>query len=203
MNKTNDFATRVFSTQRIFLLPSELNSSMEKTIEKKIREYEGTCNQDGYILKNSIVLVERKNGVIRNSEMTGGAVVFNIRFQMAVVAPKPKHIIPCVVKEKNSVGILAEWGYDNTFPIYITILKQYHSDLSLFDKVSINTYIQIQVLSARYQLKDTKIIVTGSFIAIIEKSEYDTHIQEMKVRLMIHDSLRKENEEGLPAPYSL
>lgn len=189
MNKTSDFAMRMFSNQKIFLLPSELNSNMEKTIEKKIKEFEGTCNQEGYILKNSIVLIERKNGMIRNSEMTGGAVVFNTKFQMALVAPKPKHIIPCRVKEKNSVGILAEWGYDNIFPIYITILKQYHSDISLFEKISVDSYIQIQVLSAMYQLKDTRIKVTGSLLNIIDYVEYENHIQDMKVRLMIHDSI--------------
>jgi DNA-directed RNA polymerase subunit E'/Rpb7 len=185
MNKTNDFATRMFSNQKIFLVPSELNSNMEKTIEKKIKEFEGTCNQDGFILKNSIVLIERKNGLIRNSEITGGAVVFNIKFQMAVVAPKPNHIIPCKVKEKNSVGILAEWGYDNTFPIYITILKQYHAEISLFEKVAVNSYIQIKVLSARYQLKDTRIMVTGQLISTISEPEFENHIQDMKVRLLI------------------
>ena len=104
INKT-DYAIRVISNQKIFLNPEEINANMEATISKKMREYEGFCMCLGYILKNSISLIERKKGRIPSTD-NGGRVVFDITYDMAVICPKPNHIIPCKIEEINKYHVV-------------------------------------------------------------------------------------------------
>lgn len=189
MNKLLDFGLRQTCKQKIFLNPDELNADMEKTIENRVRQFEGTCNTQGYILKNSIVLIDRKVGLIPNSEIIGGKAKFFITFQAAILCPKPNHLIPCFVKEKNTIGILAEWGYDDTFPLIITCMKQNQQDTSIFENVHKNqTYIVVKVLSAKCQLKDEKIYMCAEIYDIIDKNAYDHHISEFKSRLLLNRS---------------
>jgi hypothetical protein len=158
---------------------------MEKTIENRLKEAEGICNNQGYILKNSINMIERRNGTIPNSEMVGGKVVFDITYQMAVISPKPENIIPCQITEKNSIAITARWGFDRVYPITLYMMKQNHNDYTLYDSLQVNDYIEISVLSSRCKLKTSVIMVTGEIIRKIDEKIYTKYIDELKSNLLI------------------
>lgn len=187
MNKTNDYAIRILSKQKIFLNPDELNSGMEKTIERRLRESEGFCNNLGYILKNSINMIDRKSGIIPNSEMVGGKVVFEITYQMAVISPKPQNIIPCQITEKNSIAITAKWGFDNVYPLILYMMKQNHSDNTLYDSIQVDDFVEVVVLSSRCKLKSSVIMVTGEVVKKINAADYINHIDDLKSSLLLHE----------------
>jgi hypothetical protein len=178
------FGTRVLCEQKIFLNPDELNSNMEATIEDRVKQFEGSCNNQGYVVKKSITIIDRKTGVIPSSELIGGKGKFHITFQAVILCPRPNHHIPCIVKEKNTIGVLAHWGYDGSHPIVCTCLKQNHTTTAVkFEEIEISDYIVIKVLSARCNLKDTKIIVSGEIVDKINESKFQEHIAEFRARM--------------------
>jgi DNA-directed RNA polymerase subunit E'/Rpb7 len=186
MNTYLDFGSRVLCEQKIFLNPDELNSDMETTIEERVKEFEGSCNNQGYIVKNSVSIIDRKVGVIPNSELIGGKGKFHITLQAVILCPRPNHLIPFIVKEKNTIGILSHWGYDNTFPIVATCLKQNHTSPTLrFEDIDINDFIIVKVLSARCNLKDTKIVVSGEALQKIDEKTFQQHIQDFMERMLL------------------
>lgn len=187
VNKT-DYAIRVISNQKIFLNPDEINANMEYTIIKKMKEYEGSCVCLGYILKNSINLIERKKGRIPSSD-NGGRVVFDISYDMAVICPKPNHIIPCKIEETNKIGVLALGGIEEkVYPLIITLMKQNHSDISVFEKMKKDDYIEVSVLSCKSQLKDSRMKITALYKRHITESEYENHKEDMRKKLFLNNT---------------
>lgn len=193
INKT-DYAIRVISNQKIFLNPDEINANMETTINKKMKEYEGSCMSLGYILKNSINLIERKKGRIPSSD-NGGKVIFDIVYDMAVISPKPNHIIPCRIEETNKIGVLALGGIEEkSFPLVITLMKQNHSDISVFEKMKKEDYIEVIVLSCKSQLKDSIMKITALYKRHITQFQYENHIEDMRKKLFLNN-LEMDEEE--------
>lgn len=185
INKT-DYAIRVISNQKIFLNPEEINANMEATISKKMKEYEGFCMCLGYVLKNSISLIERKKGRIPSTD-NGGRVVFDITYDMAVICPKPNHIIPCKIEEINKIGVLALGGLEEkSFPLIITLMKQNHNDISVFEKMKKDDYIEVSVLSCKSQLKDSIMKITALYKRHITQTEYEVHKEDMRKKLLLN-----------------
>lgn len=185
MNRT-DYAYRVTSQQKVYLNPDELNYMMEDTIRNRLKEYEGTCINMGYIMRNSVVMIDRKVGKIPNSDMIGGKILFDISYQMALISPKPQHIIPCVVEEINKIGVLAFGGIEDNNPLWITLIKQNHPDVSVFKDISKGDHIVVKVLSSKCKLKEKMIQVTGLFVEKITKEEYDLHKEYMTKKLFLN-----------------
>lgn len=183
------YANRITSHQKIYLNPHELNINMEDTILNRLKEIEGRCINMGYIMKNSIVMIERKVGKIQNADNSvsgaGGKVIFNISYHFALISPKPEQIIPCRVQEVNKIGVLAFGGIEENNPLIITIMKQNHDDLSVFKDIRVKDTITIKVLSSSFKLKDKIIKVTGLYNKHISESEYENHKSEMRQRLFL------------------
>jgi DNA-directed RNA polymerase subunit E'/Rpb7 len=185
-----DYAYRILMHQRIYLYPNELNSEMDQTIEKRMLDFEGRCNNLGYVFPNSTTLVERRMGKISSANSDGGKIEFEVSFQVAILNPKTNHLIPCRIEEINKIGILAVGGlFDKNGkqspPLYITIMKQNHEDISVFRDHKKGDHIVIKVLSTRCQLKDKIIRVSGHFEKNIDQQEFEAHQMYMRNKLFI------------------
>ena len=185
MNTLLEFGTRVLCKQKIYLNPDELNANMEATIEDRVKQFEGSCNSQGYVLKKSIVLIDRKTGLIPRSGNPGGMGKFNITFQAVILSPKPNQLIPCKIQEKNTIGVLAQWGYGDTFPIVVTCLKQNQTQSVKCEELEIGDFIIIRVLSARCNFKDTRIVISGEVERKITAKEYQDHILDFRSALLL------------------
>lgn len=186
------YCYKMITHQKVFIHANEINENMEMTIAKKLKELEGRCLSVGYILKNSINMLERKTGIIN---MDRGKVNFDISFQMVVINPKINNLIPCKIIEVNKIGFLAHGGYDgvsNTnYPLQIVLIKQNHNKMNTnkyedFIKLKKDDYICIKVLSTRCNFKDTYIKVSGQFEEKISKEEYEYHISDLKDKLNLN-----------------
>lgn len=175
---------RMMTHQKIFLHANELNGNMEMTIAKKLKELEGKCLSVGYILRDSIEMLERKIGIINSDR---GKVNFDISFQMIVINPKINNLIPCKIIEVNKIGYMAYGGYDgeNNYPLQIVLIKQKHNpnntrNYSEFETLKKDDTILVKVLSTRCNFKDTYIKVSAQFEEKISREEYINHIQMIK-----------------------
>ena len=61
----DDYFTTVLLTANVNIKPQQLVGDINKLILNGIKKkYEGVCNKDGYIIKDSIDLVERSIGQV-------------------------------------------------------------------------------------------------------------------------------------------
>ena len=174
----------------VTIKPSELDMNFEKTILEKIKKnYENVCSKYGYIKDNSIKIMKRSIGTIKNQHFNG-----NIAFDLICIAeicnPIQGSIIKCRVKAKNSLGVLAESLSDNKKYILEIIIPKIsagiQSEVNL-DNIAIGQEIKIEVCGKKYQLFDKHISIIGRAIknkdefiktAIIEDAEEDIIINE-------------------------
>jgi len=178
----------------ITIKPNELDNNFEKTILNKLKQnYENICSKYGYIKNNSIKIIKRSIGTIKNQHFNG-----NISFDLVCIAeicnPIQGSIIKCKVKAKNSLGLLAE-GYYDKIPILEIIIPKIsagiQSEINL-DNILIGQEIKIEVCGKKYQLFDKHISIIGR--AIKNKDEF------IKTAIIEDDDeniINQEEEENL------
>lgn len=188
MNCT-EYCFRVTSHQNVYVSSDELNADMESTILTRLKGQEMRCNNMGYVMRDSIVMIGRSNGVVASSDFNGGKTIFDVSYNMALISPKPRHLIPCRVEEINKIGALAFSGLEEPSPLLITLIKQNHADTDVFKHITKGDYIVVQVLSARCQLKERQVQVSALFHAPLTREQYDQHLQDMRQRLFISGGL--------------
>jgi len=156
----------------VVLKPNEINQEFDDIILKKLKSiYENVCSKYGYIKNNSIKILKRSIGVIKTQHFNG-----NICFDVVCIAeicnPIQGSIIKCIVKAKNSLGLLAE-GYYDKIPILEIIVPKIsagiQSEVNL-DSIAIGQEIKIEVCGKKYQLFDKHISIIGK--AIKDKAEF-------------------------------
>jgi DNA-directed RNA polymerase subunit E'/Rpb7 len=170
----------------VIIKPNELNLDFENTILQKLKSiYENVCSKYGYIKNNSIKIIKRSIGTIKNQHFNG-----NISFDVICIAeicnPIQGSIIKCRVKAKNSLGLLAE-GYFDKIPILEIIVPKIsagiQSEINL-DNVNIGQEIKIEVCGKKYQLFDKHISIIGR--AIKNKEEF--------IKTAIIEDIDEENQ---------
>lgn len=124
-------------------------------LEKSKNSLGDKCSKNGFILKDSIKLLQRTIGRIKSSHFNG-MIIFNIKLEVKICSPSEGDIIECVVFGKNKMGILAK-----KFPLIIALSQLHHDDKTLFDKVQINQKISVQVIDTKFSLNDNEIQVIG------------------------------------------
>ena len=156
----------------VIILPNELDLDFEKTILKKIKEnYENICSKYGYIKNNSIKIIKRSIGLVKNQHFNGNT-SFNVLCLAEICNPIQGSIIKCKVKNINKMGVLAEGYYDN-IPILEIIIPL--NSAGIKSEINLETLvkgqeIKIEVCGKKYQLFDKHISIIGR--AIKNKDEF-------------------------------
>ena len=158
-------------TEKIQINFNELNT---KDINTKIysllkNKVENKCYKSGYILQNSVKIINKTLGKIVNYE-SNSMIEYNIRFSVKIIKPTIDDIIECYISEKNKLGILAyikykdiiENGNNNGIsesPLLIIIPMETISDI---DKYNTNMKIKVVVKATRIKFDANKIQVIGN-----------------------------------------
>jgi len=158
-------------TEKIQINFNELNT---KDINTKIysilkNKVENKCYKSGYIIQNSIKIINKTLGKIVNYD-SNSMIEYNIRFSVKIIKPTIDDIIQCYISEKNKLGILAyikykdiiENGKNNGIgesPLLIIIPMETISDI---DKYEINMKIKVVVKATRVKFDANKIQVIGN-----------------------------------------
>ena len=121
MNKSNETQDLLFSkiliSKKIVLPISNVGKNIKETLENYLsHNFEGKCQREGYIKKNTISNIIYSSGIITE----GNKVLFNVSFTCLVCFPVEGMKINGKVENVTKAGIRAS-SYDHT-PSPIVIL---------------------------------------------------------------------------------
>lgn len=134
--------------------------NIDALIERKLKNmYEGICIPDGYVKKGSIKLLSRSKGCV-SSVTFGSDLCFNVKYKAEICKPVVGNIVHAkVINIKPKVGILAKIE-----PLDITIIKDYHPDVTIFDNINIDDVVTVRILDTKYKLNSTFIDAVGELV---------------------------------------
>ena len=165
-------------TEKINLKPSELNKNINEIIFYKLKnKNEGLCNNDGFIINNSIEIINKSIGNIVNLN-SKSYIQYNINYTATILSPKEDDIINCYIDNINKLGIVAYIKLSelldtlsinldkigDTFtdsPLIIIIPEINIDDIT---KYNINDNINVKVNAIRIKYNSDKIQLIGSLI---------------------------------------
>tara|TARA_B110000208_G_scaffold192000_1_gene261654 strand:- start:5206 stop:6126 length:921 start_codon:yes stop_codon:yes gene_type:complete len=166
MNDSNLY-NNLLLKKAIYIKPSLLNKNLNDSIKTKIIDkYNGKCTSEGYIKKDSIIILKRTIGIIDGSNFKG-FVKFNIVFSADICNPVNGSIITCDIKNINKLGLFAQDG-----PLSIIVPKDYHESKESFKDLNIGDTITVEVLGKQFQLNDTVALLIGRLSGDIVKKKF-------------------------------
>jgi len=150
----------------IILTPNELNKTFENTILSKIKAtLENSCSKHGYIKKDSIKIIKRSPGYIKESHFNGN-IAYDLNCIAEICNPAQDSIIKCIVKAKNNLGLLAIGKYEDMAILEVIIPKITSGILSdvNIDNINIDDEINVIVCGKKFTLYDKMISIIGKII---------------------------------------
>jgi len=150
----------------IILTPNELNNNFENVILTKLKStLENSCSKHGYIKKDSIKIIKRSTGYIKESHLNG-----NIAYDLCCIAeicnPIQDSVIKCVVKAKNNLGLRAIGMHEDMAILEVIIPKitsGIQSEISI-DDVKIGDSVNVLVCGKKFTLYDKMISIVGKIL---------------------------------------
>ena len=130
---------------------------LKKRLEKK-------CGECGYVVENSISIVERSHGIYRTID-NQSKVQYEINYKVRTIDPQKDEIYECIVDSVTKMGIISYLSLndDDTIentPLLIIIPKDYIS-ADRFEKIEKGQKIEIVILDSRMKHLSNKIQSVG------------------------------------------
>ena len=73
----NSIYVKSVLTHHISLSPYEIENGVDETILESLKKnVEGKCSKDGFVKENSVSIIKRTTGQIRNNQFTGEIYIF-------------------------------------------------------------------------------------------------------------------------------
>ena len=168
----------------IILMPNELNKNFETTILQKIKStLENSCSKHGYIKKDSIKVIKRSLGYIKEAHFNGN-IAYDLNCIAEICNPAQDSMVKCVVKAKNNLGLLAIGKYEDMAILEVIIPKITSGILSdvNIDNINVGDEINVIVCGKKFTLYDKMISIIGRIIkdkvdddiSVIEEVEDDS-----------------------------
>tara|TARA_B110001469_G_C9540729_1_gene268535 strand:- start:392 stop:904 length:513 start_codon:yes stop_codon:yes gene_type:complete len=103
----------------IFIEPKEITLELnENILNKLIEKNEGKCNSIGYVLKDSIEIVEKSYGKITYINNINN-VQYVVKYICDIIKPTLGETVKCCVENKTDAGIIAYVKLKDIIPNYI------------------------------------------------------------------------------------
>ena len=91
----------------------EMNGDINRVLFNKIKEHFGNkCHEAGYILKESIQLIQRSLGKIQTIN-DKSSILYIIKFKCKLINPSIEDNIEVVINNINKMGIISYYKIDN------------------------------------------------------------------------------------------
>ena len=158
------YTTTILSTTNVNISPNDLIGDINKMILLNLKKrYEGVCSKDGFIVKDSIQLINRSLGQIKTIN-NHSFINYNVTYSADIIYPSVGNVYKSIVQTKNKVGIISyiQINEDDTMeksPYIIITPKEYMSE-EVFDALNVSEKITIKVKSFRikYMAKQIQIV---------------------------------------------
>ena len=141
-------------------IQGDINQILHKLLKKK---YEGVCNKDGYVEKDSLQIINRSIGEVKTINSTS-YIVYNITYKANIYSPVKETKLDISVNSITKMGIV---GYlkdkeDETIensPFIVIVPREYFNEGDI-DHISINDKIKVEIIDSRikYMSKNIQIV---------------------------------------------
>ena len=142
-------------------LDGEFKDSVnEMAIEKIKKDIEGRCIGSGYVVPNTVKLVER-GSISFPHEALQLHYSIKVVYEYTLCNPNPGVVLNCKVVTKNQIGILGRLNRDIS-PLVILIprdLCDKKEKLNLLDNCNKGDQISVVVVAKKFEQNDKKITV--------------------------------------------
>lgn len=150
-------------TTNLFVNASQVNKNIDNVIKENLKEQlEGLCYEDGYIVKDSVKIINKSMGkIVVNDNVS--SVSYSIRYKANIISPSEGDVIESYVSNINKMGVvsyikLSEGDSSEESPIVIMIPKDYF-DSSIYnvDDINIGQQLNVIVVGSRIKYRSEKI----------------------------------------------
>jgi hypothetical protein len=141
-------------------ITKNINTSLLAQLKHK---YEGVCAPEGYIQRDSITITEYSLG---RMNLIRGGLDYSVRFQADVCMPHPGQIFRAPVTLKSKIGIHIDLS-----PLKVLLPRDLHIGSGEFEDVVEKQDVEFEIIGAKFQPRDTDIVVLAKMRTIIKPGE--------------------------------
>ena len=162
----SDYQKEILMTTSIQLNSNECSrcKNIDGLLKYKLKkEHEKLCNKHGYVLENTLKVVNRSIGkIVTHDNMS--MIEYNITMKLNVIYPCEKDIFTVKIDNITKMGVIgyldvSEDKYDiENSPILFIIPSGYIEDIETLKK---DMKIEVEVLQSRIKYKSKQIQVVG------------------------------------------
>ena len=150
----------------LIMKPTDLGNDIDHIIEDKLKlKIEGRCHENGFIVKDSVAIINRKMGKIvtnnRKSEIN-----YHVTYKAKIISPSEGDELNIYINNINKMGVI---GYikikdsdtSDDSPLVVMVPKEYFDGSSRnLNDLTIGQQIDVEVLGHRikYRAKNIQII---------------------------------------------
>ena len=161
-----DYISQQLLTTSINIHSSRLRGNINETILRQLKNrFEGVCNQDGYIEKDSIEIVNRSIGEV-TSINNKSYIVYNITYKANVISPSNGDKLPCTINAVSKVGVIGfikdkEEHTMSDSPFVIMVPKEYFESDEVIESLVIGSRIDVVIEAFRVKYLSNQIQVVA------------------------------------------
>jgi len=146
-------STQLLSTS-INIEPRKIKGEINKLVLYNLKNrYEGVCNKDGYIEKDSIEIINRSIGIIKIIDNVS-YVTYHLTYKATVISPSKGNMIKCIISSNNKMGLIGYIKNKDTdtiedSPFIIIIPREYFNEESEIGNIKTGDTIDVEVENFR------------------------------------------------------
>ena len=150
-------------TTNIYINASNVNKDIDNVIKDNLKgKIEGLCNEDGFIIKDSINIIKKSMGkIVINDNVS--YVSYTITYKAKVISPSEGDIMETHVINSNKMGIvsylkLKDEDISNESPVVVMVPKEYFEEsIYNFEDINIGQKLKVIVVGSRIKYRSEKV----------------------------------------------
>ena len=161
----NDYYSTQILTDIINIQANKIKGDINQLILFNLKKkYEGVCNKDGYVMKDSIELINRSIGQVKTIDGES-IVMYHITYKADIISPSRGNTLECTVDSSNKLGVIGymKHGEDTSIkdsPLIIIVPEEYFED-GMFETINQNDTIKVRIESYRIKFQSKQIQIVA------------------------------------------
>jgi len=162
----SDYKSNQLLTTSINISSNKIKGDINNLIAYNLKKrYENVCNKDGYIVKDSIELINRSIGELILVDNTS-YIMYNITYKATVISPSVGHKIKCVINSNNRMGLIGfikdkDEDTITDSPFIIIIPSEYYEDKDKLSSIKEGDTIDVTIEKTRTKYLSKQIQVVA------------------------------------------
>lgn len=140
-----------------------VNKDIDNVIKDNLKEQlEGLCYEDGYIVKDSVKIINKSMGkIVVNDNVS--SVSYSIKYKAQIISPSDGDIIETYVSNVNKMGVVAyiklsDGDSSEDSPMIIMIPREYfEKSIYNVDDINVGQKLNVIVVGSRIKYRSEKI----------------------------------------------